>query len=154
MKPPSHNNITRKSLGEPLQFPFAGRSASNRFLKAALTERMACWPPSYKLETRGTPSQDSINLYKRWGEGQAGVIVTGNIMIDADHIEAPGNLIIEPGASFTDDRFHAYEKMAASAKACGSLVLGQVNHPGRQCQGQESPISASAIPLKRYLRAC
>ena len=142
------------ALCEPLQFGFAGTVAQNRLLKAALTERMACWPPSHEDEMCGAPSQDLLNLYKRWGEGQAGVIITGNIMIDSNHIEAPGNMIIEPGAGFADTRFHMYERMAANAKACGSLVLGQINHPGRQCQSNTNPISASDIPLKKYLRHC
>ena len=40
--------------------------------------------------------------------------------------------------------------MARVSKAHGSLVMGQVNHPGRQCQDKMNPdpISASDIQLE------
>ena len=71
-------------------------------------------------------------------------------MIDYNHLEAMGNPIIPPNAQFSGPRFDAFKKLAAQAKAHGSLVVGQVSHPGRQVEDriQEHPISASDVHLE------
>ncbi|CAI7578448.1 unnamed protein product [Penicillium palitans] len=135
-------------LGTPLQFEFSQREASNRFLKAALTERMASWSPT-DLSARGIPSQNLINLYRRWGEGQFGLILTGNIMIAYDQLESPGNMIIDLENAFAGERFEAFKQLATAAKKHGSLIVGQVSHPGRQTfeKLQSNPVSASDVQL-------
>ena len=137
------------SLAEPLFFEFAKVSAPNRFLKAALTERMSTWSVR-DLPARGIPTPHLINLYKRWGEGGAGVILTGNILLDFEHLEALGNPIIPVDAPYHGERFEAFKKLAAVSKLHGSLIVGQVNHPGRQVDEwiQPNPVSASDIQLK------
>ncbi len=136
-------------LGRPLQYEFSGRTAPNRFLKAALTERISSWDP-VDLEARGIPSPELINLYKRWGEGGFGVILTGNILIDLEHLEAAGNPVVPRTAPFHGERFEAFKAMGKAAKANGSLCVGQVNHPGRQCANTmtANPISASDVQLE------
>jgi 2,4-dienoyl-CoA reductase-like NADH-dependent reductase (Old Yellow Enzyme family) len=135
-------------LGAPLQFEFSQRTASNRFLKAALTERMASWSPT-DLSARGIPSQNLINLYRRWGEGQFGLILTGNIMIAYDQLESPGNMVIDLENPYSGERFEAYKQLATAAKKHGSLIVAQVSHPGRQTfeSLQSNPVSASDIQL-------
>ena len=148
---PRHEStdVSNAPLAEPLAFEFSKRIAPNRFCKAATTERIASWHPEDAF-SRGIPSPEFINLYKRWGEGGIGVIITGNIMIEVDQIEAPGNPIIPRGCSFSGKRFEAFQKLAASGKAQGSLMIGQVNHPGRQATASfhKNPISASDVQLK------
>jgi 2,4-dienoyl-CoA reductase-like NADH-dependent reductase (Old Yellow Enzyme family) len=136
-------------LGRPLQFAFSGKQAANRFLKASLTERISSWDP-VDVEARGIPSPELLNLYRRWGEGGFGIVLTGNILIDLEHLEAAGNPVIPRTAPFHGPRFEAFQALAAAAKACGSLCIGQVNHPGRQCQDTfvETPISASDVRLE------
>lgn len=136
-------------LGQPLKFEFSGKTAPNRFLKAAMTERLSSWDPK-DLPKRGIPSENLINVYRRWGEGGLGLILTGNIMIEYDQLEAPGNPIIPPDAPFSGDRFEAFKKMAEVSKAHGSLIVGQVSHPGRQTEQrlQPDPMSASDIQLE------
>jgi 2,4-dienoyl-CoA reductase-like NADH-dependent reductase (Old Yellow Enzyme family) len=87
-------------LGKPLKFQFSGRTAKNRFLKAAMTERISSWDPK-DFKARGIPSKNLINVYKRWGEGGFGQILTGNIMIEYDQLEAMGNPIIPRDAEFS-----------------------------------------------------
>lgn len=144
-------NVDAAPLGKPLHFEFANRTAPNRFLKAAMTERLSSWDPE-NFEKRGIPSDNLINVYKRWGEGQFGVILTGNIMIAYDHLEAAGNPIVPPEAKpeAGDARFEAFKKMAEVSKAHGSLIIGQVSHPGRQVEEriQKDPVSASDIQLE------
>lgn len=114
-----------------------------------MTERLSSWDAIAK-EKRGVPSRNLINVYKRWGEGGIGHILTGNIMLDYDQLEAPGNAIIPPGAPFHGDRFDAFKELARQAKAQGSLITGQVSHPGRQVTDtiNSNPISASTVQLE------
>lgn len=114
-----------------------------------MTERLSSWDPK-DLTARGIPSKNLINVYKRWGEGGLGTILTGNIMIAYDQLEAPGNPVIPPDAPFSGPRFQAFQELAAKAKQHGSLILGQVSHPGRQTEQrlQPNPISASDIQLE------
>ena len=137
------------ALAEPLDFAFSGKTASNRFLKAAMTERMSSWDP-VDLKARGVPTGSLIKVYQKWGEGGFGQILTGNIMIDYDQLEAPGNAIIPQEAPFSGDRFEAFKELATQAKKHGSLIVGQVSHPGRQVGSivQQNPISASDVHLE------
>lgn len=136
-------------LGKPLDFAFSGLTAKNRFMKAAMTERLSTWDPK-ALEKRGVPTPELINVYRRWGEGGFGVILTGNVMIEYDHLEAAGNPIIPVDAPTEGERFEAFKALAAAAKKEGSLCLAQVSHPGRQVTEviQPNPISASDVQLE------
>lgn len=139
-------------LARPLQFEFSGRTAQNRFLKAAMTERLASWDPK-DFKKRGIPSKNLINVYRRWGEGGYGVILTGNLMIEYDQLEAAGNTIIPPDAPCEGERFEAFKELAAVSKKHGALIIAQVSHPGRQAPDviQKNPISASDVHLDKTL---
>ncbi|KAL7623489.1 hypothetical protein AAE478_007171 [Parahypoxylon ruwenzoriense] len=133
-------------LGRPLKFEFSGRTAKNRFFKAAMAEDLATWSAT-KLEERGIPTKESIELYRRWGENEWGIITTGNIDIEFDMLDAIGDGIVTPECSPTGPRFEAFKGLAEAAKAHGSLILAQVTHPGRQLAARirKDAISASAI---------
>ena len=143
------DNVSAAPLGQPLHFEFSGRTAPNRFLKAAMTERISSWNPK-DFSARGIPTKNLINVYKRWGEGGLGTILTGNIMIDYDQLEAMGNPIIPRGAEFSGERFDAFKALASESKKHGSLIIGQVSHPGRQVETriQKHPVSASDVQLE------
>ncbi|KAJ9650784.1 hypothetical protein H2198_009921 [Neophaeococcomyces mojaviensis] len=136
-------------LGEPLEFQFSGKIAPNRFLKAAMTERLSSWDPKDYTQ-RGIPGEEIQRVYERWSEGGLGHILTGNIMLDYDQLEAAGNLIIPLEAPFEGSRFDGFSKIASLAKRHGSLITGQVCHPGRQVDRriQADPVSASGIQLE------
>ena len=114
-----------------------------------MTERISSWDPK-NYTARGIPSKDLINVYKRWGEGQLGTILTGNIMIEFDQLEAAGNTIIPRTEAPKGERFEAFKQLAAESKAHGSLIIGQVSHPGRQVGSsiQKDPVSASDVQLE------
>ncbi|OAQ58918.1 NADH oxidase [Purpureocillium lilacinum] len=143
------SKIDAAPLGQPLQFAFSSKTAKNRFLKAAMTERLSSWDPR-DLPSRGVPSQDLVNVYRRWGEGDWGLILTGNIMIAYDQLEAAGNPIVPRDAPFSGERFDAFKDLATAAKKNGSLIVAQVSHPGRQVSQdiQQTPISASDVQLE------
>lgn len=71
-------------------------------------------------------------------------------MIAYDHLEAAGNPIIPPDAPFQGERFERFAQLAKVSKAHGSLITGQVSHPGRQVTEsiQPKPVSASDVQLE------
>lgn len=143
------DDVDASPLGQPLHFEFSGKTASNRFLKSSMTERISSWDPE-NFEKRGVPSKNLINVYRRWGEGRIGLILTGNIMIEYDQLEAAGNPIIPRTAAFEGERFEAFKELATESKKHGSLIAGQVSHPGRQVEEriQKNPVSASDVQLE------
>ncbi|MEM9187744.1 MAG: NADH:flavin oxidoreductase/NADH oxidase family protein [Myxococcota bacterium] len=122
-------------LGESLFLPH-GQRLSNRIAKSAMSERIA--------DKNGAPSQELIRLYQRWATGGAGLLITGNVMIDGRSLGESGNVIAE------DRRYlSAFEAWAKAAKAGGARVWMQINHPGRQSPRNLSlhPVSASSVRL-------
>lgn len=139
-----------ETLAHPLHFHFSGKAAKTRFLKSAMSERLASWDAE-RLEARGIPSESMVNLYRRWGEcGDIGVIVTGCVMVHPAHLVSTGNPVVPIGSGFSGERFERYQDVAQQAKRAGSLVLAQLSHPGRQVAAeiQPNPVSASAVPMK------
>lgn len=70
---------SQKLLGESIRLPVSGLLAPSRFLKAAMTERLASWDQS-DLEKRGIPSEQYVKLYETWGKGGFGIIVSKYIL--------------------------------------------------------------------------
>ncbi len=123
------------SLFSPLVLP-NGAIVPNRIAKAAMEENMA--------DNDHAPSAELLRLYQAWAEGGAGLIVTGNVMIDARAMTGPGGVVLEDDRHL--DRFEAW---AAVGRSRGAQMWMQINHPGRQMPaalGQET-LAPSAIPL-------
>ncbi|KAL8414470.1 hypothetical protein RB594_005636 [Gaeumannomyces avenae] len=138
------------ALGQPLSFHFSGRTAKNRLMKAAMNEKLSSWSDN-DMQLGGIPTKQLIELYRRWGERENnwGMIITGNISIELDHPISRGNGAITLESPFAGDRFEAFRQLASAGKANGSLIIAQMNHPGRQASAddQPHPISASAVQL-------
>ncbi|KAH7323339.1 NADH oxidase [Rhizoctonia solani] len=135
-------------LGESLQMPFSGRIAKSRFLKAAMSEYMASWD-MHDLSKRGIPSDRLVRLYEKWGQAGYGIIVTGNVMLHPEQLEAPGNAILYAPYE-TPKRMEQFHRLATAGKAGGSLMIMQISHPGRQVPAfiNPDPVGASDIKLK------
>ncbi|KAK8004781.1 hypothetical protein PG990_010818 [Apiospora arundinis] len=133
-------------LRQPIEFPFSGRVAPNPLMNAAMSERLATYSETDR-EASGIPMPELVALYKRWGAGGWGQVVTGNVMIDHEHLESPGNPIIPLDAPFSGKRFEAFQQLAAGAKEHGSLIVAQVGHAGRQTTVTPTPISASDVQV-------
>lgn len=126
-------------LSDPLKLP-CGAILKNRIAKAAMTEGLA--------EGDNQGNARFVRLYKRWGEGGAGLLITGNFLVDRWHLERGGNLAIEGAQS--NQALAALADIASAAKAHGSQVWVQLNHAGRQTQKMinKSPKAPSNIGLK------
>ncbi|GAO47484.1 FMN-linked oxidoreductase [Saitoella complicata NRRL Y-17804] len=145
----SAEEVDPSILGESITFPFSGKTAPNRFMKAPMTERLCSWSNT-DPRARGVPDDRYINLYKNWGEGQIGCIISGNIIVDYENLEAAGNPIL---AEDHDGRLQKFKEVAKAAKAHGSLLVGQISHAGRQVEDtiQPYPVSASDVQLKETM---
>ena len=73
-------------LAQALELP-CGATLPNRLAKAAMTEGLAT--------AAGVPTPELERLYGIWSDGGAGMLLTGNIQVDADHLERPGNVVID-----------------------------------------------------------
>lgn len=109
------------SLKEPLTLP-CGAVVPNRLVKAAMTEGLA--------SIGGVPTSALERLYGIWSEGGSGVLITGNVVVDAYHLERPGNVVVDrvPDAVMKD----ALASWASAATAAGNHAWVQISHAGRQ----------------------
>ena len=60
------DNVDASPLGQPLDFVFSGKTAPNRFLKAAMTERISSWHPK-DYEARGGSLQELDQCLQKMG---------------------------------------------------------------------------------------
>ncbi|WP_447757185.1 NADH:flavin oxidoreductase/NADH oxidase family protein [Sphingopyxis fribergensis] len=125
-------------LAQPLTLP-CGAILPNRIAKAAMTEGMAT------PDGRPTPALD--RLYGLWSDGGAGLLIGGNLVIDRDHLERPGNVVIDrpPDA----DMMTALTRWASAATRGGNHFWAQISHSGRQTPAvvNRHPKSASDVRL-------
>uniref|UniRef100_A0AC34GL42 Uncharacterized protein n=1 Tax=Panagrolaimus sp. ES5 TaxID=591445 RepID=A0AC34GL42_9BILA len=94
--------------------------------QGAMSERLGTWVDG-NLHKTGIPTEQYINLYDKFGHGGFGTILTGNIMVDIDHLEGAGNIIIEENLN-NHERRQAFRDVSAAAKIDGSLIIGQISH--------------------------
>lgn len=113
-----------------------GSVIANRIAKAAMEENMA--------DADQAPSEQLMRLYQSWADGEAGLILTGNVMVDGRAVTGPGGVVLE------DDRhLDKFKRWASIGRSKGAQFWLQINHPGRQMQanlGQET-WAPSAVPL-------
>lgn len=105
-------------LFEPLRLP-NGVEIANRIAKAAMEENLA--------DADHAPSERLIRLYRTWAEGGAGLIITGNVMVDRHALTGPCGVVLE------DDRhLDRFRRWAGACRSNGAQAWMQINHPGRQ----------------------
>lgn len=120
--------------------PFAlacGTKIKNRLAKSALTEGLA------DQHNRATEAHQ--RLYRKWSEGGAGIIITGNVLVDRRYLERPGNIAIDNNGGFDE-----LAAMAAAGRANGNELWMQINHAGRQTirYVNSKPVGPSAVAVK------
>ena len=125
-------------LQESLSLP-CGATLANRIAKAAMTEGLAT--------PNGLPTPELETLYGLWSDGGAGMLLSGNIQVDASHLERPGNVVIDREP---DEQMKA--ALAAWAQAGtrqGNHFWAQISHAGRQTQKivNPHPKAPSAVKL-------
>jgi len=126
-------------LDQPLTLP-CGAVVPNRMCKAAMTEGLA--------HPNGTASEELERLYGIWSDGGSGILLSGNIQVDGDHLERPGNVIVD--GKLSDDAFAALARMAVAGTRNGNHLWAQISHAGRQTQKivNPAPKAPSAVRLR------
>lgn len=59
------------TLGQPITFPFSGKTAKNKLMKSAMSERLSTFSPCDPTE-RGQPTEELVRLYQTWAMGDIG----------------------------------------------------------------------------------
>ena len=123
------------NLFAPLDLP-NGECIPNRIAKAAMEENMA-------VEGQ-LPGRALWNLYSAWAKGGAGLIITGNVMVDGRAMTGPGGVVLEEGTVIAP-----FKRWTRAIRAGGAQAWMQLSHPGRQVYaGMGGNVwSASDIPL-------
>ncbi|AZF48174.1 NADH:flavin oxidoreductase/NADH oxidase family protein [Pseudomonas sp. R2-7-07] len=120
---------------EALQLP-NGQVISNRIAKAAMEENMA--------DFNQAPSRELKQLYTTWAEGEPGLLLTGNVMIDRRALTGPGGVALED-----EQHLDSFREWADVARSKAVHFWMQLSHPGRQTManlGQQA-LAPSAIAL-------
>jgi 2,4-dienoyl-CoA reductase-like NADH-dependent reductase (Old Yellow Enzyme family) len=127
-------------LFSPLVLRSGGR-LRNRIAKAAMEEGMA--------GDSQLPDERLISLYRRWGAGGAGVLITGNVMVHAEALTGPGGVVLDDRAPLDP-----FSRWAEAGKAGGAAMWMQISHPGRQVQARMPGVvwgpSAVAVELGKH----
>ena len=134
--------MSSPSLNDPLTLP-CGVTLPNRIAKAAMSEHLG--------SPKQSPTRGLARLYERWSAGGAGLLITGNVMVDQAHLEAPSNVAVKP-----DSDISRFRDWAAAGTTHGNHLWMQLNHPGRQTPRHINPHPAApsaADPVHLFRRA-
>ncbi|MDD2161909.1 MULTISPECIES: NADH:flavin oxidoreductase/NADH oxidase family protein [Pseudomonas] len=121
---------------QPLHLP-NGSILANRIAKAAMEENLA--------DLNQGPSAELLQLYRAWAEGGAGLLLTGNVMVDRRAMTGPGGVVLEDASQL--DKFRDWARIG---RAKGAQIWMQINHPGRQMQANlgQPTVAPSAVALQ------
>lgn len=122
-------------LFQPLNLP-NGSVIPNRLAKAAMEENLA--------DAEHAPGPTLIRLYRAWAKGGAGLIITGNVMVDRHALTGPAGVVLED-----DEHLPSFRAWAAASRSYGAQAWLQINHPGRQLMASlgQPALGPSAIPV-------
>ncbi|MCP2365419.1 2,4-dienoyl-CoA reductase-like NADH-dependent reductase (Old Yellow Enzyme family) [Nonomuraea thailandensis] len=122
-------------LFSPLTLP-SGAVLRNRVAKASMEENLAApgQIPDHRLR----------RLYRIWGAGGAGLLITGNVMVDARAMTGPAGVVLDARAPL-----QPFAAWAAAARSGGAAAWMQLNHPGRQVRADLGGVawSPSGVPI-------
>lgn len=119
----------------------SGQVLRNRIAKAAMEEGMA--------GRAQLPDERLIALYRQWGAGGKGLLITGNVMVHAEAMTGPGGVVLD-----ADSPLEPFAAWAQAGKADGAGMWMQISHPGRQVQANMPGVvwgpSDVAVELGRH----
>lgn len=124
-------------LTQPLTLP-CGAVLPNRLSKAAMTEGLAT--------PLGVATPELERLYGLWSDGGAGMLLSGNIQVDAKHLERPGNVVIDREPD--EQTAAALARWAQAGTRNGNHFWAQISHAGRQTQKLVNPTPKAPSSVK------
>lgn len=110
--------LHKPRLQDPIVLP-CGQILPNRIAKAAMTEGLA------DADNHATAAH--ARLYAQWAQAGMGLSLTGNVMVDRNHLERPGNVAIT-----NRDIYPELCTWASAAKPPAGQCWMQLGHAGRQ----------------------
>lgn len=112
---------------------------ANRLAKAAMTEGLA--------DGHNRATARLTTLYRRWAEGGAGLLLTGNVQVDRRYLERPGNVAVDGKQSL--EQMTRLERWALSVNGTDAALWMQISHAGRQSPKivAHEPVAPSAVPI-------
>ena len=116
------------TIADSLVLP-CGAVLPNRLAKAAMTEGLA--------DPQGRATPELERLYGLWADGGSGLLISGNVQIDRDHLERPGNVIIQGPQD--EAALAGLRAMASAGTRAGGHIWMQISHAGRQTQVTVNP---------------
>jgi 2,4-dienoyl-CoA reductase-like NADH-dependent reductase (Old Yellow Enzyme family) len=124
-------------INTELKLP-CGATIKNRLVKAAMTERIA--------DRYNEPVVGHERLYDKWAKTDAGLLITGNVIVDRKHLESSGNVCFD-----NENVLPKIEKWANAAVKNGNHVWVQISHAGRQANrfSTSRPKAPSEVQLKK-----
>ncbi len=128
------------NLNKRLRLP-CGAELKNRLAKSAMSENMGS--PQFRA------NEKFEKVYRRWAQGGAGLLITGNVMIDSKALGEPNNVVIEKGSEGLDE----LKKWALAGQSNQTHIWMQINHPGKQSPKfiSPEPVAPSAVPFRAPL---
>lgn len=125
------------SINTPFTLP-CGAVLKNRLVKAPMTERIS--------NSAFEPTAQHEHLYKLWAETEAGLLISGNVMIDKNHMESAGNVFFG-----NEEMIPKLKNWAEAGKSKGNHFWVQISHSGRQTNRfvNNHPKAPSAVQLKK-----
>ena len=128
-----------EEVGAQLKLP-CGLALPNRLAKAAMTEGLA--------DDYGRATPELCDLYRTWGEGGTGTLITGNVQVDRRYVERPGNVCIDGPQS--GEAVQLLSAWAKAGKAAGAVMIAQLGHAGRQSNTMinTSPVGPGDVRLE------
>lgn len=109
--------MTATPLSEPFRLP-CGAVLPNRIAKAAMSEQLA--------RRDGVPSAGLRRLYAVWARGGAGLLLSGNVMVDRAALTEPGNVILDDSRGL-----EAVREWTGATAGTDAAIWAQINHPGK-----------------------
>jgi 2,4-dienoyl-CoA reductase-like NADH-dependent reductase (Old Yellow Enzyme family) len=107
-------------------------------------------------QLRATPRHET--LYRTWSEGGAGLLLTGNVQVDGQCLERPGNVALDPTypATVSAAARDRLARWARAGTAAGNHLWMQISHAGRQSPWYVTrrPRAPSAVQLKLLGNYC
>jgi len=127
------------TIASPLALP-CGATLKNRIAKGAMTEGLG--------DSHNRATEAHVRLYRRWAEGGAGMLLTGNVQVDRRYMERPGNVAIDGPQS--NEAIAALRDYARAGTANDTHLWMQISHAGRQTPASvnKEPVAPSAKPLE------
>lgn len=127
-----------RMLDSSLTLP-GGQTLKNRIAKAAMTEGLA--------DARNQATVRHETLYRQWGAGGSGLLISGNVMVDRRYLERPGNVVFDGPQS--DEQLARLRAWTGAARENGADIWAQLSHAGRQTPKHiaPEPVAPSAVGL-------